>query len=63
MSKPPGPKEQAQREMREARFEEQKKIEHGIRAAARAGKDLLEKKVAATSERMKNKPVKKARKK
>lgn len=59
MSKPPGPREQALREMREARFEEQKKIEQGIRTAARAGKELLEQKVAATSERMKNKPVKK----
>lgn len=45
--------------MREARFEEQKKIEKGIRDAARAGKELLEQKVAATAERMKNKPVKK----
>jgi hypothetical protein len=53
MTKPPGPREQ----------EEQKKIEHGIRTAARAGKAVLEQKVAATAERMKNKPAKKAKRK
>jgi hypothetical protein len=39
--KPPGPKEAAQRAMREARFEEQKKVEHGIRMAAAEGKAAL----------------------
>jgi hypothetical protein len=38
--------------MREARFEEQKKIEHGIRVAAAAGKAVLDRK-----------PKKKAKKK
>lgn len=42
--KPPGPKEEAQRAMREARFEEQKKIENGIRMAAAAGKAVLDRK-------------------
>jgi hypothetical protein len=42
--KPPGPKEAAQRAMREASFEEQKKIEQGIRAAAAAGKAVLARK-------------------
>ena len=60
--KPPGPKEAAQRAMREARFEEQAKINTGIRKAAAAGKELIEK-VRETSERMKNKPVKKRKKK
>lgn len=49
--------------MREARFEEQAKIQTGIRRAAAAGKDLLEQKVAATAERMKNKPAKKRKRK
>jgi len=39
--KPPGPREAALRAMREARFEEQKKIEAGIRAAAAEGKAAL----------------------
>lgn len=63
MSKnPPGPREQALREMREARFEQNAKIATGIRKAAAAGKELLEK-VKATSERMKAKPAKGKRKK
>lgn len=61
MTKPPGPREQALREMREARFEQQKQIEVGIRKAAAAGKDLLEK-VKSVSERMRNKPVKRKKK-
>lgn len=61
--KPPGPKEAALQAMREARFEAQKKVEKGIRDAARAGKAILEEKVAATSERMKNKPAKKRKRK
>ena len=58
MSKPPGPREQALREMREARFEQQKKIEAGIRTAARAGKEVLERSVREASERIKKKPRK-----
>jgi len=61
MSRPPGPREQALRDMREARFEQQKKVEKGIRDAARAGAELLER-VKATSERMKNKPARKGKK-
>lgn len=63
MSKEMGPRERALREMREARFEEQAKVAAGIRRAAAAGKDLLEQKVAATAERMKNKPAKKRKRK
>ena len=62
MSKPPGPREQALREMREARFEQQKQIEVGIRRAAAAGKEVLERSVKETAERMKNKPAKKKKK-
>lgn len=62
MSKPPGPKEAALIAMREARFEQQKKIENGIRTAARAGKEVLERSVKEASERIKNKP-RKAKKK
>lgn len=58
MTKPPGPREQALRAMREARFEQQKKIEHGIRTAARAGKEVLERKVSEASERIRSKPTK-----
>jgi hypothetical protein len=61
MSKEPGPRERALREMREARFAENAKISTGIRKAAAAGADLLQK-VKATSERMKNKPAKGKRK-
>lgn len=42
--KPPGPREAALRAMREARFEEQKKIEQGIRAAAAEGRVVLDRK-------------------
>lgn len=61
MSKEPGVREKALRAMREARFEQNAKITTGIRKAAAAGKDLLEK-FKSTSERMKNKPAKKAKK-
>lgn len=61
MSREPGPREKVLREMREARFAENAKITTGIRKAAAAGAELLEK-VKATSERMKNKPAKKAKK-
>jgi hypothetical protein len=61
MSKEIGPKERAQREMREARFAENAKLSTGIRKAAAAGAELLQK-VKATSERMKNKPAKGKRK-
>jgi hypothetical protein len=63
MSREPGPREKALREMREARFAENAKIATGIRKAAAAGKEVLETRVKATAERMKNKPAKKARKK
>jgi len=49
--------------MREARFEEQTKITAGIRKAAAAGKEVLERSVKEASERMKNKPVKKRKQK
>ena len=62
MSKPPGPREQALREMREARFTEQAKINVGIRKAAAAGKELLET-VQKVSARMKAKPAKGKRRK
>jgi hypothetical protein len=62
MSKEMGPRERALREMREARFAENAKISTGIRKAAAAGKELLESRVKATAERMKNK-TKKRRKK
>ena len=62
MTKPPGPREQALREMREARFEQQKQIEVGIRRAAAAGKEVLERSVKEAAERMRNKPVKKKKK-
>lgn len=62
MSKPPGPREQALREMREAHFEQQKKIDVGIRRAAAAGKEVLQRSVKEASERIKNKP-RKAKKK
>ena len=42
--KPPGPREAALRAMREARFEEQKKVDQGIRTAAAAGKAVLARK-------------------
>jgi hypothetical protein len=63
MSKEMGPREKALREMREARFTENAKISTGIRKAAAAGKELLESRVKATAERMKNKPAKGKRKK
>ena len=63
MNKPIGPKEAAQRAMREARFEQQRQIEVGIRKAAAAGKEVLERKVKEASERIKNKPAKKRGKK
>lgn len=64
MSKDIGPRERALREMREARFERQKTVEAGIRKAAAAGKEVLDRSVRETAERMKNKPAKKkARKK
>jgi len=44
--------------MREARFEEQTKINVGIRKAAAAGKEVLERSVKEASERMRNKPAK-----
>lgn len=56
MTREPGPREKALREMREARFTENAKITTGIRKAAAAGKELLEK-VKATSERMAKKPT------
>ena len=59
--KEPGPREKALREMREARFAENAKINVGIRKAAAAGKEVLEQTVKQTSERMKNKPVKKSK--
>ena len=59
--KEPGPREKALREMREARFAENAKLTTGIRKAAAAGKEVLEQTVKATSERMKNKPAKKAK--
>lgn len=61
--RPLGPKEAAQRAMREARFEEQAKINVGIRKAAAAGKDVLERSVKEASERIKAKPVKGKRRK
>jgi len=42
--KPPGPREAALRAMREARFEEQKKVDQGIRAAAAAGNAVIARK-------------------
>jgi hypothetical protein len=63
MSKEPGPREKALREMREARFTENAKITTGIRKAAAEGKAVLEQKVKATSARMKAKPAKGKRKK
>jgi hypothetical protein len=63
MSKEPGPREKALREMREARFAENAKIATGIRRAAAEGKAVLEQRVKATADRMKNKPRKKAKKK
>jgi hypothetical protein len=63
MSKEPGPREKALREMREARFTENAKITTGIRKAAAAGKEVLESRVKQTAERMKNKPAKKGRRK
>jgi hypothetical protein len=63
MSKEPGPREKALREMREARFAENAKITTGIRKAAAAGKEVLESRVKATAERMKNKPAKGKRRK
>lgn len=75
MSKEPGPREKALREMREARFTENAKITIGIRRAAAEGKMLLDmaplpkplvrklkKAVDTASERMKNKPAKGKRK-
>jgi len=62
MSKEPGPREKALREMREARFTENAKITVGIRKAAAAGKEVLEREVEATAARMKNKPAKKRKK-
>ena len=62
MSKEMGPREKALREMREARFTENAKLSTGIRKAAAAGAELLQK-VKATSERMKNKPTKKGKRK
>jgi len=53
-----GPREAALRAMREARFTENAKINVGIRKAAAAGKEVLERKVEATAARMKNKPTK-----
>jgi len=53
MSGVPGPREAALRALREARFEEQKKIEHGIRMAAAAGKAVLVKKKPAKVKRSK----------
>lgn len=63
MSKEPGPREKALREMREAKFAENAKIFGGIRRAAAEGKSVLEQRVKATAERMKNKPAKGKRKK
>jgi hypothetical protein len=63
MSDKIGPRERALREMREARFTENAKINVGIRKAAAAGKELLEQRVKATSERMKAKSAKGKRKK
>jgi hypothetical protein len=63
MSKEPGPREKALREMREARFAENAKIATGIRRAAAEGKAVLEQRVKATAERMAKKPAKGKRKK
>lgn len=76
MSKEPGPREKALREMREARFAENAKITTGIRRAAAEGavilalaplpktlKRKLKKAIDATSERMAKKPAKGKRKK
>lgn len=76
MSREPGPREKALREMREARFAENAKIATGIRRAAAEGKAIIEltnlpkvtkrklkKAIDIVSERMKNKPAKGKRKK
>lgn len=63
MSKEPGPREKALREMREAKFAENAKIAGGIRRAAAEGKTILEQRVKATAERMAKKPAKGKRKK
>lgn len=63
MSKEPGPRERALREMREARFAENARIAGGIRRAAAEGKAVLEQRVKSTAERMKNKPAKGKRRK
>ena len=63
MSKEMGPREKALREMREASFTENAKITAGIRRAAAEGKAILEQKVKTVSDRMKNKPARKAKKK
>ena len=74
--KEPGPREKALREMREARFTENAKINVGIRKAAAEGKAILDmapppkplvrklkKAIDSASERMKNKPAKKGKRK
>jgi hypothetical protein len=65
MTKPPGPREQALREMREAKYAEMQKASDDARAvtrraekAAKLGQALVDR-INETSERMKNKPVKK----
>jgi hypothetical protein len=73
MSKEMGPKERAQREMREARFTENAKITTGIRKAAAEGLAILERQrsvgksklgeaIREATERMKNRPAKGKRK-
>lgn len=65
MSKPPGPRELALREMREAKYAEVQKASDDLRAAhrraekaAKVGQALVDR-INETSERMKNKPVRK----
>jgi hypothetical protein len=68
MSKPPGPREQALREMREAKYAELEKATNEARArtrsaekAAKVGQALVDR-INEASERMRNKPAKKKKK-
>jgi hypothetical protein len=68
VSKPPGPREQALREMREAKYAEMQKASDDLRAvhrraekAAKVGQALVDR-INEASERMKNKPVKRRKK-
>jgi hypothetical protein len=64
MSKEPGPREKALREMREAKYAALDKAADDLRTATRRARKVadearaLSERIKATSERMKNKPAK-----